>query len=70
MIENSRRGGQHVGVEMELEYGTQNERGEERGRRRDSLTETAGQLKTTLVLPRQGMPITGECTGRWEGSQG
>jgi hypothetical protein len=57
VIENSRRGGQRVGVAIELEQETRNERSEERGRRRDSQTETAGKSKTTLALRRQGMPI-------------
>ena len=57
MIENVRRGGQRVGVAMELEKGRYDERNEERGRRRDGETGDARKSKTSLALPRQGMSI-------------
>jgi len=59
MIENARRGGQRVvGVEMELGNEKGNERSEERGRRRDGETGTESKSKkTSLALPRQGMPV-------------
>lgn len=49
MIENARRGGQCVGVEMELGKEKYNECSEERGRRRDGETETASKSKTSLM---------------------
>jgi len=57
MIENARRSGQRAGVETELGKEKHNERSEERGRRRDGETGTAGKSKTSLALPRQGMAI-------------
>lgn len=57
MIENARRGGQWVGVEMELGKEKYNERSEGRGRHRNSETGTASKSKVSLTLPKQGMPI-------------
>jgi len=57
MIENARRGGQRVGVAMELEKGKYDERNEERERRRDGETGDARKSKTILVLQRHNMPI-------------
>ena len=57
MVENAWRGGQRIGVEMELGKEKHNERSEERERRRDGEIETAGKSKTNLALPRQCMPI-------------
>jgi hypothetical protein len=60
MIEKLRRGGRWVVLEVEVE----NERTEQRGRRRDSETGAASQLKKkTLALARQGMLI-------YEGGEG
>jgi len=42
---------------MELGKEKYNERSEERGRRRDGETGTAGKSKTSLMLLRQGMAI-------------
>jgi len=57
VIENARRSGQRVGVEMELGKEKYNGRSEERGRRRDGETGTASKSKTSLMLLRQDMPI-------------
>jgi len=57
VIENARRGGQWVGVAMELEREKYDERNEERGRHRDGETGDARKMKTSLALPRHNMPI-------------
>jgi hypothetical protein len=57
VIESARRGGQRDGAAMELEREKYNELSEERGRRRDGETGAGSKSKTSLALPRQGMPI-------------
>jgi len=56
MIENARRGSQRVGVAMELEKEKYDERRGERGRRGDGETGDARKSKTSLALPRLGIP--------------
>ena len=57
MVENARPGDQRGMVEMELEKEKHNERGEERGWRKDGETGTVSKLNTSLALPGGGMPV-------------
>jgi hypothetical protein len=59
MIENARRGGQQVGVEIVLEKEKYNGRNKEQGWYRDGETETFSKSNTSLELPEGHANICG-----------